>query len=125
MVKSKELITIDGGTGEVMVGEVATIKPELGKHFSELMGWADDRRTLQVRSNAETPLDVSAAREFGAEGIGLCRTEHMFFDASRIIDVRQMIMSILKRLEKMPFLNYCQFKEMFLLHSLLLCEASL
>jgi pyruvate,orthophosphate dikinase len=93
MVKSKELITIDGGTGEVMVGEVATIKPELGKHFSELMGWADDRRTLQVRSNAETPLDVSAAREFGAEGIGLCRTEHMFFDASRIIDVRQMIMS--------------------------------
>ncbi|MDC1429221.1 pyruvate, phosphate dikinase [Emcibacteraceae bacterium] len=93
MVKSKELITIDGGTGEVMVGEVATIKPELGKHFSELMGWADDRRTLQVRSNAETPHDVSAAREFGAEGIGLCRTEHMFFDASRIIDVRQMIMS--------------------------------
>ena len=92
-IKRKEVITIDGGNGEVMVGEVATIKPELGEHFSELMGWADDSRTLQVRSNAETPLDASAAREFGAEGIGLCRTEHMFFDAARIIDVRQMIMS--------------------------------
>jgi len=92
-IKRKEVITIDGGNGEVMVGEVATIKPELGEHFSELMGWADDSRTLQVRSNAETPLDASAAREFGAEGIGLCRTEHMFFDAARIINVRQMIMS--------------------------------
>jgi pyruvate,orthophosphate dikinase len=93
VVKNHDIITIDGGNGEVMVGQVATIKPELGGHFGELMGWADTKRTLKVRTNAETPLDASAAREFGAEGIGLCRTEHMFFDAERIIKVRQMIMS--------------------------------
>ena len=92
-VNNHDMITIDGGNGEVMIGEVATIKPELGGHFSELMGWADNERTLNIRTNAETPLDASAAREFGAEGIGLCRTEHMFFEAERIIDVRQMIMS--------------------------------
>ncbi|MDG1709478.1 MAG: pyruvate, phosphate dikinase, partial [Emcibacteraceae bacterium] len=79
VVNNHDIITIDGGNGEVMVGEVATIKPELGGDFSELMGWADTKRTLKVRTNAETPLDASAAREFGAEGIGLCRTEHMFF----------------------------------------------
>ncbi|MDG1020689.1 MAG: pyruvate, phosphate dikinase [Emcibacteraceae bacterium] len=93
VVKNHDIITIDGGNGEVMVGQVATIKPELGGHFGELMGWADTKRTLKVRTNAETPLDASAAREFGAEGIGLCRTEHMFFDAERIINMRQMIMS--------------------------------
>ena len=93
VVKNHDIITIDGGNGEVMVGQVATIKPELGGHFGELMEWADTKRTLKVRTNAETPLDASAAREFGAEGIGLCRTEHMFFDAERIINVRQMIMS--------------------------------
>jgi pyruvate, orthophosphate dikinase len=92
-LNNHEIITIDGGTGEVMAGTVATIKPQLGEHFNELMGWADAVRTLKVRTNAETPLDALAAREFGAEGIGLCRTEHMFFDAERIINVRQMIMS--------------------------------
>lgn len=92
-INNHDVITIDGGNGEVMAGEVATIKPELGDHFAELMSWADDVRTLNVRTNAETPLDALAAREFGAEGIGLCRTEHMFFDAERIINVRQMIMS--------------------------------
>lgn len=93
VIHNHEIITIDGSNGEVMAGEVATIKPELGGHFGELMGWADEKRTLKVRTNAETPMDSSAAREFGAEGIGLCRTEHMFFDAERIIDVRHMIMS--------------------------------
>lgn len=93
VIKNHDIITIDGGNGEVMIGQVATIKPELSGHFGELMGWADTKRTLKVRTNAETPLDASAAREFGAEGIGLCRTEHMFFDAERIINVRQMIMS--------------------------------
>lgn len=93
VVKNHDIITIDGSNGEVMAGEVATIKPELGGHFTELMGWADDKRTLKVRANAETTLDATAAREFGAEGIGLCRTEHMFFDADRIINVRQMIMA--------------------------------
>ncbi|HRW29538.1 MAG TPA: pyruvate, phosphate dikinase, partial [Emcibacteraceae bacterium] len=92
-INRHDIITIDGGNGEVMAGEVATIKPQLGGHFAELMGWADSKRKLKVRTNAETPLDATAAREFGAEGIGLCRTEHMFFDADRIVNVRQMIMS--------------------------------
>ncbi len=92
-VKAGEVITIDGSTGEVMVGEVATVKPELAGDFATLMGWADKVRRLKVRANAETPLDARTAREFGAEGIGLCRTEHMFFDPDRIIAVRQMILA--------------------------------
>ncbi len=92
-VKEGELITIDGGTGEVMLGEVPTVQPELVGDFGTLMGWADSRRRLKVRANAETPADCRTAREFGAEGIGLCRTEHMFFDAERIANVRQMILA--------------------------------
>lgn len=90
-IKEGEMITIDGGTGEVMLGEVPTIKPELSGDFGTLMAWADERRTMKVRANAETPLDAQTARDFGAEGIGLCRTEHMFFDAERIQNVREMI----------------------------------
>ena len=92
-INNHDILTIDGSTGEVMAGEVATIQPELSGDFSKLMGWADKVRHLKVRANAETPLDASTAREFGAEGIGLCRTEHMFFDADRIINVRQMILA--------------------------------
>lgn len=92
-VKAGEVITIDGTTGEVMVGEVPTIQPELAGDFATLMEWADADRRLKVRTNAETPLDCRTARDFGAEGIGLCRTEHMFFDASRIVSVRQMILA--------------------------------
>ena len=92
-VKEGELITIDGATGEVMVGEVPTIQPELAGDFGTLMVWADKVRRLKVRTNAETPLDCRTARDFGAEGIGLCRTEHMFFDAARITAVRQMILA--------------------------------
>jgi pyruvate,orthophosphate dikinase len=88
-----ETITIDGSTGEVMLGEVATVQPELVGDFATLMEWADRSRRLRIRTNAETPLDCRTAREFGAEGIGLCRTEHMFFDAQRITDVRQMILA--------------------------------
>jgi len=90
-IKEGDLITIDGATGEVMLGEVATIKPELSGDFGILMEWADGRRRMDVRANAETPLDAKTARDFGAEGIGLCRTEHMFFDAERIQNVREMI----------------------------------
>jgi len=90
-IKDGEVITIDGSTGEVMFGAVATIKPELSGDFAVLMGWADERRRMDVRANAETPLDAGTARDFGAEGIGLCRTEHMFFDADRIQNVREMI----------------------------------
>ena len=79
-VKEGDIITIDGSTGEVMVGEVTTIKPDISGDFSTIMSWADEARTLKIRTNAETPLDTKVAREFGAEGIGLCRTEHMFFD---------------------------------------------
>ncbi len=88
-----DIITIDGSTGEVILGEVPTIEPELSGDFGELMKWADGFRHLKVRANAETPLDSETARKFGAEGIGLCRTEHMFFEADRITAVRQMILA--------------------------------
>ena len=93
VVRGGETITIDGATGEVFVGSVPMIEPQLSDEFSTLMGWADEIRTLKVRTNAETPLDADTARKFGAEGIGLCRTEHMFFDAERILAVREMIMA--------------------------------
>ena len=92
-VREGDIVTIDGATGEVMVGEVATMQPELAGDFGVLMEWADKVRRLKVRTNAETPLDCRTARDFGAEGIGLCRTEHMFFDSSRITSVRQMILA--------------------------------
>ncbi len=88
-----DILTIDGATGEVMLGEVPTVQPELVGDFGILMEWADRARRLKVRTNAETPADCRTAREFGAEGIGLCRTEHMFFDAERITNVRQMILA--------------------------------
>jgi pyruvate, orthophosphate dikinase len=88
-----DLITIDGASGEVMAGEVPTVQPELSGDFAALMVWADAARRMKVRTNAETPLDAKVARDFGAEGIGLCRTEHMFFEASRITAVRQMILA--------------------------------
>ena len=92
-VKAGDIITIDGASGEVMLGAVPTVLPELSGDFATLMVWADKVRRLKVRTNAETPLDCRTAREFGAEGIGLCRTEHMFFDAARITAVRQMILA--------------------------------
>ena len=93
VIRENDIITIDGSTGEVIKGEVPTIKPEISGDFSTIMSWADNYRNLKVRTNAETPIDTKVAREFGAEGIGLCRTEHMFFDEERILNVRQMILS--------------------------------
>ncbi|WP_347093853.1 pyruvate, phosphate dikinase [Sphingomonas parapaucimobilis] len=92
-VREGDILTLDGSTGEVMVGAVATVQPELAGDFGTLMEWADQVRRLKVRANAETPLDCRTAREFGAEGVGLCRTEHMFFDSARITAVRQMILA--------------------------------
>ncbi|MBO9624092.1 MAG: pyruvate, phosphate dikinase [Sphingomonas sp.] len=92
-VREDDTITIDGATGEVMLGSVPTVQPELAGDFGTLMQWADEKRRLKVRTNAETPLDCRTARDFGAEGIGLCRTEHMFFEANRITAVRQMILA--------------------------------
>jgi len=92
-VKEGDVITIDGGSGKVMLGKVPTVKTNISGDFSKLMSWADKYRKLKVRSNSETPSDTKIARDFGAEGIGLCRTEHMFFDEKRIVSFRQMILS--------------------------------
>ncbi len=92
-LREGDILTLDGSTGEVMAGEVPTLLPELVGDFGTLMGWADKVRRMKVRTNAETPQDAEVARDFGAEGIGLCRTEHMFFDAARITAVREMILA--------------------------------
>ncbi len=93
IVKEGEMITIDGTSGEVILGNVPTVQPKISGYFSKVMSWADQYRKLKIRTNAETEKDSKVAREFGAEGIGLCRTEHMFFDQERILSVREMILS--------------------------------
>ena len=93
VVDAGDWITLNGSTGEVMLGQAPTVMPELGGAFSELMRWTDKIRQLNVRTNADTPQDAEVARSFGAEGIGLCRTEHMFFEPGRILAVRQMILA--------------------------------
>jgi pyruvate,orthophosphate dikinase len=123
-VKAGEIITINGSTGEVILGEVATVQPDLSGDFAELMVWADKIRKLKVRANAETPLDARTARKFGAEGIGLCRTEHMFFDTDRIIAVREMILADdtagrRKALDKLLPMQRSDFVELFqIMHGL-------
>jgi pyruvate,orthophosphate dikinase len=92
-VKAGEIITIDGAVGDVILGEIPTVQPELTGDFAKLMDWVDEIRRLGVRANADTPADARTAVRFGAEGIGLCRTEHMFFDAERIAAVREMILA--------------------------------
>jgi pyruvate, orthophosphate dikinase len=92
-IKEGEIITIDGSTGRIISGSVTTVKPEISGDFSRLMSWADSFRKLNIRTNSETPNDTKTAKDFGAEGIGLCRTEHMFFDEERILSVREMILS--------------------------------
>lgn len=92
-VKTGEYLTINGTNGDVMLGKVPTVPPTISGSFATLMGWADKVRKLKVRTNADTPRDAAKAREFGAEGIGLCRSEHMFFDAQRIVDMRKMILA--------------------------------
>ncbi|MDP6404626.1 MAG: pyruvate, phosphate dikinase, partial [Alphaproteobacteria bacterium] len=92
-VAKGDVITIDGSSGEVMLGRVPTVQPELSGSFGRLMEWADEVRRLEVRCNADTPADARTAREFGAQGIGLCRTEHMFFEAERIVAMREMIVA--------------------------------
>ncbi|HEY8571100.1 pyruvate, phosphate dikinase [Phenylobacterium sp.] len=113
-----DVITIDGSTGEVLAGAVKMVQPELSGDFSTLMGWADSLRRLKVRANAETALDAKTAREFGAEGIGLCRTEHMFFDPDRIAAVREMILADDEKgrraaLEKILPMQRADFVELF------------
>src|SRR5207247_3811408 len=91
--KAGDVITIDGSTGQVLAGRVPMIEPALSGEFATLMGWADAVRKLGVRANADTPNDARVALKFGAEGIGLCRTEHMLFDEDRIRAVREMILA--------------------------------
>ncbi len=93
VLRAGDVITIDGAKGQVLLGEAKMIEPELSGEFATLMGWADAKRKLGVRANADTPADARMARNFGAEGIGLCRTEHMFFDEDRILAVREMILA--------------------------------
>src|SRR5690606_3799832 len=92
-LKKGDIVTLDGGAGHVYAGAVPTVNAALTGEFAELMAWADEVRTMKVRANADTPLDARTARRFGAEGIGLCRTEHMFFDEERIRAVREMILA--------------------------------
>ena len=119
-VKEGDIITIDGSSGEVILGEVSTILPGLSEEFNQLMKWADEIRDLKIRTNAETPKDVKVALEFGAEGIGLCRTEHMFFDTERISAVREMIFSDNEKdrraaLNKIAPMQKNDFTEIFIL----------
>ena len=93
VVKKGQLITVDGTTGRVILGAAKLVEPKIGAHYAKLMSWADERRRLRVRANADTPHDAIRAREFGAEGIGLCRTEHMFFEGDRITAMREMIVA--------------------------------
>jgi pyruvate, orthophosphate dikinase len=116
--KKGDVITIDGGTGEVLKGRVKMRQPELSGDFATVMGWADKLRQLGVRVNADTPREAKQAREFGAEGIGLCRTEHMFFDESRILAMREMICADdeagrRKALAKMLPMQRSDFEELF------------
>src|ERR1700731_599843 len=118
LVRAGDLITLNGSTGEIIQGEVPTIEPTLSGDFATLMGWADELRSLKVRSNAETPTDARAARNFGAEGIGLSRTEHMFFEADRIGAIREMIMADQERgrraaLAKLLPMQRADFAEIF------------
>ena len=113
-----DIITIDGSTGEVFLGRVDTIQPEMSGAFATIMGWADETRRMAVRTNAETPADARTAVGFGAEGIGLCRTEHMFFDVDRIIAMREMIMAVdgdgrEKALAKLLPMQRQDFEELF------------
>jgi pyruvate,orthophosphate dikinase len=91
--RAGDIITVDGSSGEVLAGAIEMRQPELSGDFTRLMEWADAARRLKVRANAETPGDARVARDFGAEGIGLCRTEHMFFEGERILGVREMILA--------------------------------
>ena len=93
IIKKGEIVTVDGASGQVFMGAVDMVQPELSGDFAKVMEWADAARTLGIRSNAETPLDVQTAKDFGAEGIGLCRTEHMFFEADRLAHFREMILA--------------------------------
>ncbi|PCJ29018.1 MAG: pyruvate, phosphate dikinase [Rickettsiales bacterium] len=117
-IKQGDTITIDGSSGKVMVGDVKLVYPEFSDEFKTILEWADSERTLQVRANAETPLDAKVAIKFGASGIGLCRTEHMFFDSNKILIVREMIIAMdyegrMRAIRRLQPLQIADFKALF------------
>ena len=118
LLNSHDIITINGSTGEVILGKISTVEPDLSDNFNIIMKWANEFKRLSVRTNAETPEDVQIAKRFGAEGIGLCRTEHMFFDSQRIKFMREMILANSekerkKALEKLEPYQKKDFKDIF------------
>ena len=116
---SGDTITID--IGQAVLGTVPTIQPKISGYFSTIMNWSNEFKKLKIRTNAETEKDSKVAREFGAEGIGLCRTEHMFFDEERILSVREMIFPKQKKTENQSLKNFCLTKKMILKKFLKLC----
>ena len=117
-LRKGDVITIDGGTGQVLKGAVPMLQPELSGDFANVMAWADEIRRMKVRTNAETPADARMARSFGAEGIGLCRTEHMFFEGARIVAMREMILADTEKdrraaLDKLLPMQRSDFLELF------------
>jgi pyruvate,orthophosphate dikinase len=121
-ISEGDVITVDGSSGQVILGQVPTLQPKLSGDFATLMSWADGSRRMTVRANAETPKDAQVARDFGAEGIGLCRTEHMFFDTDRILSVREMIladdeMGRRAALDKILPMQRKDFEELFVIMS--------
>ena len=101
---------MSGDSGEIYLGQVDTIEPQISGDFETIMKWADETRRMHIEANAETPKDAQQARDFGAEGIGLVRTEHMFFDPKRIVSIRKMILAVLMKKRKMLLLNYYHIK---------------
>nr|WP_272210233.1 PEP-utilizing enzyme [Marinicella sp. W31]MDC2876098.1 PEP-utilizing enzyme [Marinicella sp. W31] len=123
MLHAGDTVTIDGATGRVMKGTAPTQKPSLSGNFQRLMEWADDVRRMKVRTNADTPGDARAARDFGAEGIGLCRTEHMFFDGGRIHMMRRMILAETEDGRRQALDQLCRCREPTSRNCLPLCTA--
>ncbi|MBB3237948.1 pyruvate, phosphate dikinase [Phyllobacterium endophyticum] len=118
VLKKGDIITVDGGIGQVLKGAVPMLQPELSGDFGKIMEWADKTRRMKVRANAETPVDARTARSFGAEGIGLCRTEHMFFEGERIVAMREMILAADEKgrraaLDKLLPMQRSDFVELF------------
>ena len=105
-IKKGDWITLDGSTGEVFSGKIPVVDPEINENLETLMSWVDDFKKLGIRTNADTPNDQQVARDFGAEGIGLCRTEHMFFEGERIKSVRKMIVSSNEEERRKAFWNF-------------------
>lgn len=115
VIKEGDWVSLDGAKGQIIEGKIPTVQVEMTGNFGKLMTWVDEIKTMKVRANAETPKDAKQARDFGAEGIGLARTEHMFFDANRIADMRAMICPTMKKAAEKLWLVCCRIRSRTLL----------